>query len=217
MSTRSLSVASLGATWKTSESPYMGRVKLWAIIPMLPMGPLPEESLLGWPTRTLSLSPLPRARRAITEERLGAVVVAAGDGVVVALGSVGAVGAGLVLVVGLVVPGPVVEILVVVGGFGAAQPVDGHSLVGIGVGAAGVVAGIDGRGAADHPESRAVGPDVSVAGGGEVLNEGVVVRDVGGRSVALGGGEEQQPGTGRQRRARRGSVSMCRGPGQGES
>ena len=32
-----------------------------------------------------------------------------------------------------------------------------------------------------------------MAGRGEALDEGVVVRDVGGRAVALGGGEEQQP------------------------
>ena len=120
-------------------------------------------------------------------------MVAAGPRVVGAQGGIGAVGAGLVLVVGLVVPGPVVEILVLVGGLGAVEPVDGHALVGRGVGGGGVVAGVGVFGAADHPEARAVGPDVGVAGRGEVLDEGVVVRDIGGRGVALGGGEEQQP------------------------
>ena len=127
--------------------------------------------------------------RSVSRERLGAVVVAAGERVVGLLGGIVRVGAGLVLVVGLVVPGPVVEILVLVGGLGAVEPVDGHARAG----GAGVVAGVDGGGAADHPEARAVGPDVGVAGRGEVLDEGVVVRDIGGRGVALGGGEEQQP------------------------
>ena len=103
------------------------------------------------------------------------------------------VGAGLVLVVGLVVPGPVVEILVVVGGLGAVEPVDGDALVAAGVPGAGIVAGVGVGGAADHPEACAVGLDVGVAGRGAALDEGVVVRDVGGRGVALGGGEEQQP------------------------
>ena len=99
------------------------------------------------------------------------------------------VGAGLVLVVDLVVPGPIVEILVVVGDLGAVEPVDGDARAG----GAGVVAGVDGGSAPDRPEPRAVGPDVGVAGRGEVLDEGVVGRDIGGRAVALGGGEEQQP------------------------
>ena len=43
------------------------------------------------------------------------------------------------------------------------------------------------------PKPAAVGLDVGVAGRGAVLDEGVVVRDVGGQGVALGGGEEQQP------------------------
>ena len=134
-----------------------------------------------------------RPRNVAHVERLGTVVVAAGDGVVDALGGIVRVGAGLVLVVGLVVPGPVVEILVLVGGLGAVEPVDGHALVGAGVGGVGVVAGVDGGGAADHPEARAVVLDVGVAGRGAGLDEGVVVRDIGGRGVALGGGEEQQP------------------------
>ena len=99
------------------------------------------------------------------------------------------VGAGLVLVVDLVVPGPVVEIRVVVGDLGAVEPVDGDARAG----GAGVVAGVDGAGAADRPEAPAVGLDGGVAGRGAVLDEGVVVRDVGGQGVALGGGEEQQP------------------------
>ena len=126
-------------------------------------------------------------------ERLGAVVVAAGEGPVGGEEGVGAVGAGLVLVVGLVVPGPVVEILVLVGGLGAVEPVDGHALVGAGVGGGGVVAGVGVGGAADRPEARAVVLDVGVAGRGEALDEGVVVRDIGGGGVAHGGGEEQQP------------------------
>ena len=105
------------------------------------------------------------------------------------LGGVGAVGAGLVLVVGLVVPGLVVEIRVVVGDLGAVEPVDGDARAGGG----GVVAGVGVGGAADRPEARAVALDVGVAGLGAVLDEGVVVRDVGGGGVALGGGEEQQP------------------------
>ena len=122
---------------------------------------------------------------------LGAVVAAAGEGPVAGLGGIGAVGAGLVLVVGLVVPGPVVEILVLVGGLGAVEPVDGHALVGRGVGGFSVVSGVDGGAAADHPEARAVGPDVGVAGRGAGLDEGVVVRDIGGGDGARRRGEEQ--------------------------
>ena len=51
-------------------------------------------------------------------------MLAAGEGSVAVLGGIEAVGAGLVLVVGLVVPGPVVEILVLVGGLGAVEPVE---------------------------------------------------------------------------------------------
>ena len=125
--------------------------------------------------------------------KLGAVVPAAGPGPVGGLGGIVRVGAGLVLVVGLVVPGPVVEILVLVGGLGAVEPVDGDALGGAGVRGLGVVAGVGVSGAADRPEARAVGLDVGVAGRGAGLYEGVVGRDIGGRAVALGGGEEQQP------------------------
>ena len=90
-------------------------------------------------------------------------------------------------------PGPVVEILVVVGGLGAAQPVDRDALGGAGEGGGGVVAGVDPGGAADRRETRAVGLDVGVAGRGAGLDEAVVVRDGVGRAVALGGREEQQP------------------------
>ena len=120
-------------------------------------------------------------------------MVAAGPRVVDVLGGIEPVRAGLVLVVGLVVPGPVVEILVLVGGLGAVEPVDGHALVGRGVGGFSVVSGVGVGGAADRPEVRAVVLDVGVAGRGAGLDEGVVVRDVGGRGVALRGGEEQQP------------------------
>ena len=133
-----------------------------------------------------------RSRYAIVEV-LGAIVAAAGVGPVGYLGGVGAVGAGRVLVVGLVVPGPVVEVLVLVGDLVAVEPVDADALVGRGVGGGGVVAGVGGGGAADHPEAIAVGPDVGVPGRGALLDEGVVGRDVGGLGSALRGGEEQQP------------------------
>ena len=96
---------------------------------------------------------------------LGAVVLAAGEGVVVFLGCVVRVGAGLILVVGLVVPGPVVEIGVAVGDLGAVEPINRDT----GAGGAGVVTGVDGGGAADGPEAGAVGPDVGVAGRGAAL------------------------------------------------
>ena len=133
-----------------------------------------------------------RARKQHTD-RLGAVVLAAGPGGVDALGGIEPGGAGLVLAVDHIVPGPVVEIFVLVGGLGAGEPVDGDALVGAGVRGGGVVAGVDGGSAADRPEARAVGLDGDVAGRGAGLDEGVVVRDVGGRGVALGGGQEQQP------------------------
>ena len=120
-------------------------------------------------------------------------MIAAGEWVVGLLGGVGAVGAGLVLVVGLVGPAPVVEILVLVGGLGAVEPVDGHALVFRGERGGGVVAGVGVGGAADRPEAPAVGLDGGAAGRGAGLDEGVVVRDGGGGAVALGGGEEQQP------------------------
>ena len=75
-------------------------------------------------------------------------------------------------VVGLIVPRAVVEVRVVVGDLVAAHPVDRHSgAVGVGPG---VVAGVDGLGAADDPESRGVVLDVGVAVRGSVLDEGVV-------------------------------------------
>ena len=122
-------------------------------------------------------------------ESLGAVVLAAGEGQVAGEGLI----AGLGLVVGLIVPGPVVEILVVVGGLGAVEPVDGDALVGVGERGGGVVAGVGVFGAADHIEARAVGLDGGVAARGEELDERVVDRDVGGQGAAPGGGEEQQP------------------------
>ena len=125
--------------------------------------------------------------RDAAKQRLGAVVVAAGEGA--SQRGIGAVGAGLVLGVDLVVPAPVVEIRVVGGDLGAAQPVDGDARAG----GAGIVASVDVGRAADRPEARAVGPDVGVASRGALLDEGVVVRDGGGLGVARGGGEEQQP------------------------
>ena len=60
-------------------------------------------------------------------------------------------------------------------------------------GGGGIVASVGVGGAADRPEAGAVSLDVGVAARGEVLDEGVVGRDLGGGGVALGGGEEQQP------------------------
>ena len=78
----------------------------------------------------------------------------------------------LVHVVDLVIPRAVVKVGVVVGNFVALHPVDRHAgAVGVGPG---VVAGIDGLGAADDPETRGVVLDVGVAGGRGVLDEGVV-------------------------------------------
>ena len=144
-----LGTTTAAATWKTAESPYMGRVVVVVATLPLSMGPWPVIEEFGRPTRVPP--ELPSARDALRPcrwcgccaiERLGAVVPAAGDRVVGSLGGIGAVGAGLVLVVDLVVPGPVVEILVLVGGLGAVEPVDGDALVGRGVGGAGIVAGV---------------------------------------------------------------------------
>ena len=55
-------------------------------------------------------------------------MVAAGEGIVFVVTGVGPVVAGLVLVVGLIVPRAVVEIFVFVGDFVAVQPVDGMPL-----------------------------------------------------------------------------------------
>ena len=126
--------------------------------------------------------------RCIKDDGLGAVVVAAGEGVVVGVGSIRAVVAGLVPVVGFVVPVPVVEVRVVVGYLVAIQPVDGDAVAG----GAGVVAGVDGSFAADGSETRAVFLDGCVAVGGSVLHECVVVRDIGGGGVALRGREEDE-------------------------
>ena len=180
------------ATRKSPESPYRGLVKVTSVRRWrsLLMGPWPATGGVG-PAEP-HIGPAKRYRVAGLE-RLGAVVVAAGRGEVGLHGGVVRVAAGLVLVVGLVVPGPVVEILVLVGGLGAVEPVDGHALAGRGVRGGGVVTGVDGGGAADRREARAVGLDVGVAGRGAGLDEGVVVRDVAGHGVALGGGEEQQP------------------------
>ena len=126
-------------------------------------------------------------------EGLGAVVCAAGERAVDVQGNIEPVGAGLVLVVDLIVPVPVVEVLVFVGYLGAVQPVDGYALVFRGERGGGVVAGVDVGGAANYSETCAVGPYGGVAGRGTVLDEGVVGCDVGGRGVALGGREEYQP------------------------
>ena len=150
-------------------------------------GPWPELVELGRPTTTSSVPSA--SERPTRTESLGAVVVAAGEGVVAAVVGVGAVIAQLVLVGGLLVPVLVVEIRVVVGDLGPVEPVDGDAHAG----GAGVVAGVDVGGAADDGEAVAVGLDVGVAGRGAGLDEGVVGRDVGGRAVALGRGEEDQP------------------------
>ena len=125
----------------------------------------------------------------MSEERLGAVVYAARVGVVAGPGGIGAVVAEFILVVGLLVPVPVVEIPIVVGGLGAVQPVDGHARAG----GAGVVPGVGVGGAADRPEARVVGLDGAMPASSEVLDEGVVGRDFVGRAVGLRGREEQQP------------------------
>ena len=80
-------------------------------------------------------------------------MVAAREGVVGGLGGVGPVGAGLVPVVGLIVPVAIVEILVVIGNLGACQPVDGHSLVRDCVYSARIVPGIGSPSTANHPET----------------------------------------------------------------
>ena len=130
--------------------------------------------------------------------QLGAVVVAAGPGVVAGGGGGGA---GLVLEGGLLVPVPVVEIRVVVGGLGAVEPVDGHALVGRRVERAGIDVGILTAGAADRPETRAVCLDGGVAGRGGGLDVGVVGADAAGAGGAPGGGEEQQPELGAESQA----------------
>ena len=116
--------------------------------------------------------------RCTPENGLSAIVVAAGPRAIPRLAGIGAVDAQLVSVVGIgrVVPRAVVEVTVVVGDLGAAHPVDGDPSVGTGEGGAGVVAGIDGCGATDDLKAIAVGLYVGVAGGGSVLDEGVVVR-----------------------------------------
>ena len=119
------------------------------------------------------------------------VIVAAGEGPV-RVGRDRAGTAGLVGGVGLLVPVPVVEVLVLVGDLVAVEPVDREAQGGGGVGGAGVVAGVDGGGAADDGEPGAVLLDGVVAGGGGGLDVVVVVGDVGGGGVAGGGGGEQQ-------------------------
>ncbi len=99
----------------------------------------------------------------------------------------------MVLVVDLVVPGAVVEILVVVGSLGSVEPVDGDALVGIGEGGAGIVTGIGVGGADNDIERGGVGLNVGVAGRGAIPDEVVVGRDVGGRGVVARGGEEDEP------------------------
>ena len=64
----------------------------------------------------------------------------------------------------LFVPGFVVEVLVLVGGLIAIQPVDGHAFVVGGVGGAGIVPGVHRRRAAHGPEGFSVVLDVRVAG-----------------------------------------------------
>ena len=86
--------------------------------------------------------------------------------------------AGLVPVVGLVVPVAVVEILVVVGDLVSVQPVDRYASVRAGVGGSGVVPGIYVGSAADNLEGGAVIPDVGMAGCGAVLDKRVVCADV---------------------------------------
>ena len=83
---------------------------------------------------------------------------------------------------GLLVPVAVVEVAVVVGHIGAAQPVDGHARAR----RAGVVPGIDVFGAAEHPEGSAEGLDVRMAARlHQILNEGVVDIDVRGTGVSV--------------------------------
>ena len=131
-----------GPPRKSPESPYRGLVKVTSVRRWrsLLMGPWPATGGVG-PAEP-HIGPAKRYRVAGLE-RLGAVVVAAGRGEVGLHGGVVRVAAGLVLVVGLVVPGPVVEILVLVGGLGAVEPVDGHALAGRGVRGGGVVTGVD--------------------------------------------------------------------------
>ena len=69
----------------------------------------------------------------------------------------------------------------------------GDALVLVGVGGAGVVAGIDGGGTGDGGEVGTVCLDVGMASSGDSLHEAVVVEDVSGGAVAGGGGGEQQP------------------------
>ena len=97
-----------------------------------------------------------------------------------------------VLVVCLVVPGAVVEVLVVVDDLDSVDPVDGYALVVAGVGGGRVVSGVNVFGAADGGELLGVLLDVGVAGGSAVLDEAVVVRDVVGLGIPLGGAVEQE-------------------------
>ena len=72
------------------------------------------------------------------------------------------------------------------------QPVDGDSRVGIGVSGLGVVPGVGVFGAADGSKAIAVLPDGGVASRGSGLDEGVVILDVVGFSIPLGGAVEDE-------------------------
>ena len=86
--------------------------------------------------------------------------------------------AGLVPVVGLVVPGTIVKVLIIISDLCAVQPVDGYASVRAGVGGSGVVPGVYVGSAADNLEGGAVIPDVGMAGCGSVLDKRVVCADV---------------------------------------
>ena len=88
-----------------------------------------------------------------------------------------------------VVPAAVVEVGVVVNDLGAVQPMDQHP----GTGRAGVVLGIDGSRAAEHPEPGSEWLDRTMPRRRPCLHETVVVGDVRRGRVARRRGHEQQP------------------------
>ena len=170
---RALSFASSenSTTMKTGESPYIGRVGLPAEVFMLLgllRGPLPGSGTVGSADANEALGGAEGTRG-----DLGAVMVASGGRVVVRVGSVGPIGAGLVLVVGLVVPSLVVEVGIVIGDLVAVQPVDGNARTG----GSDVVTGIDGIGASDRFEQVTVVVESHVASGGSGLDPSVVGAD----------------------------------------
>ena len=118
----SLMAAGTFDTSKTSESPYMGRVtdgNEW--VELLTATAVAK---LGRPIVTSRDEPSATDLFAKSTASVPSSI-AAGEGPVGIQGRIEAVGAGLVLVVGLVVPRPVIEVLIFVGDLGAVKPVAG--------------------------------------------------------------------------------------------